>query len=121
MDAAQAIEQLLEVSDDVRAAVLFERGGQPLGSNLTEEEAKEVAALGDAMLAYAGALREGAAVTQLRAVADDGDVYLRQEGERAVVAVALPGALPGLVQHDLRAALDSLAKPRRRSKANASS
>ncbi len=67
------------------------------------------------MLAYAGALREGAAVQQLRAVAEDGDVYLRQEGERALVAVALPGALPGLVQHDLRTALDGLPRPRRRS------
>jgi predicted regulator of Ras-like GTPase activity (Roadblock/LC7/MglB family) len=119
MDAAQAVEQLLEVSDDVRAAVLFQRGGEVLASNLTDEEGKEVAAVADAMLAYAGALRQGAAVQQLRAVAEDGDVYIRREGERAVAAIALPGALPGLVQHDLRTALDGVSRTRRRSKVSA--
>jgi predicted regulator of Ras-like GTPase activity (Roadblock/LC7/MglB family) len=121
MDTAAALEQFLEVSEDVRAAVVFDRGGDPVASNLTDEEAAEVAAVADAMLAYADSLRANADILQLRAVTDEADVYVRRQGERAIVAVALPGALPGVVQHDLRTALDSLPKPRRRNGARAAS
>jgi hypothetical protein len=71
------------------------------------------------MLAYAGALRKGAKVKQLQAVTPDGDVYVVREGERAVVAIAAPGSLAGLVQHDLRTLLRSSARARRRATANA--
>jgi len=52
MDADAALAQLLQVSDDVRAAVIFERG-EALASNLPEDEAAEIAARAGAMLAYA--------------------------------------------------------------------
>jgi predicted regulator of Ras-like GTPase activity (Roadblock/LC7/MglB family) len=99
------LDELLRVSDEVRAAVIFERGGDPLASNLGDDDARELTALGDAMLAYAGTLRDAAEVRQIRAVTQDGEVYVTRRGERAVVAIAIPGALPGLVQHDLRTAL----------------
>ena len=117
MDAAEAIDRLLDVSDDVRAVVVFERGRRTIASNLSDDEAAEAAGLADAMLVYADAMRDSAAVQQLRAVTLGGDVYVRRDGDRAVLAVAAPGSMPGLVQHDLRTLLGSLT--RRRSKAHA--
>jgi predicted regulator of Ras-like GTPase activity (Roadblock/LC7/MglB family) len=114
MDANDALEELLRVSDEVRAAVVFERRGEIIASNLPDEEAQEVAHLGDAMLAYAATLREAAEVRQLEAVTTDGDVYVVRQGERAVIAIATPGSLAGLVQHDLRTLLSSLSRRRRR-------
>jgi predicted regulator of Ras-like GTPase activity (Roadblock/LC7/MglB family) len=119
MDANEALERLLRVSEDIRAAVVFERGGDPVAATLPDEDARELAALGDVMLAYAEALRDSAHVRQLEAVTPEGGVYLVTDGARAVVAVAAPGALVGLVQHDLRTLLSSLARPRRKAKANA--
>ena len=119
MDAAEALDRLLEVSDDVRAVVVFERGGEPIASNLGEDEAAETAALADAMLAYADTMRDSAAVQQVRAVTTGGDVYLRRDGDRAVLAIAAPGSMPGLVQHDLRTLLAGLPRRRTRSKARA--
>jgi predicted regulator of Ras-like GTPase activity (Roadblock/LC7/MglB family) len=119
MDAVEAIDRLLEVSDDVRTVVVFERGGEPIASNLSDGKAAEAAALADAMLAYADTMREGAAVQQLRAVTQGGDVYLRRDGDRAVLAVAAPESMPGLVQHDLRALLAVLQRRRTRRKAGA--
>ena len=118
MDANDALARLLDVSDEVHTVVVFERG-EPLASNLPDEDASEISTVADAMLAYAGALRKDVAVTQLKAVTPDGDVYVAREGERAVVAVATAGSLAGLVQHDLRTLLGSLRRPRRRATANA--
>lgn len=99
------LDELLRVSDEIRAAVIFERGGEPLASNLGEEDAQELAGLGDAMLAYAGTLRGATEVKQVRAVTPEGEVYVVRRGDRGVIAIAVPGGLRGLVQHDLRAVL----------------
>jgi predicted regulator of Ras-like GTPase activity (Roadblock/LC7/MglB family) len=119
MDADEALHHLLEVSDEVRAAVVIERGAAT-ASSLPEEEASEfVAGLGEAMLAYAGTLRRGVPVKQLEADTPHGDVYIVRQGDRAVVAVAAPGSLAGLVQHDLRTLLGSLSRRRRSAVAHA--
>jgi hypothetical protein len=130
MDANESLERLLQVSEDIRAAVVFERGTlRVLGSRaardasrtatMLDEDARELAELGDAMLAYADTLRDGPAVRQLEALTPDGGVYVVRNGERAVVAIAAPGSLVGLVQHDLRSLLSSFASPRRKAKASA--
>jgi hypothetical protein len=119
MDAHEALDRLLEVSDEVRAAVVFEPGGEQLASNLPEDEASEVAGLADSMLAYAETLRNDVAVKQLHAVTPDGDVYLARRGPRAVVAIAVAGSLAGLVQHDLRTLLGSVAAGKRKATVNA--
>jgi hypothetical protein len=118
MNADAALAQLLEVSDDVRAAVVFERG-EPLTSNLSEDETAEIAGLADAMLGYAGTLRKEADVKQLEAVTPDGDVYVLRQGERGVVAIAVTGSLAGVVQHDLRTLLSSLSTQSRKAVARA--
>jgi predicted regulator of Ras-like GTPase activity (Roadblock/LC7/MglB family) len=119
MNANEALERLLQVSEDIRAAVVFESGGEPIAATLLDEDARELAELGGAMLAYAETLRDGPAVRQLEALTPDGGVYVVRSGERAVVAIAAPGSLVGLVQHDLRTLLGSLARPRRKAKASA--
>jgi hypothetical protein len=119
MDAQEALDRLLVVSDEVRAAVVFEPGGDQLASNLPEDEASEIAGLADSMLAYGETLRTDVAVRQLQAVTPDGDVYLARRGPRAVVAIAVAGSLAGLVQHDLRTLLGSVAAGRRKATVNA--
>jgi predicted regulator of Ras-like GTPase activity (Roadblock/LC7/MglB family) len=118
MDANDALARLLEVSDEIRAAVVFERG-EPIASTLPDDEASRIAQLADTMLAYASTLRQQVAVTQLRAVTPEGDVYVLRRGEQGVVAVAMPESLAGLVQHDLRAVLTSLPRSRRKAVATA--
>lgn len=118
MDANAALAQLLEVSDDVRAAVVFERG-EPIASNLPEDEAAEIAGLAEAMLAYARTLRKGGAVKQLAAVTPEGDVYVLRQGGHGVVAIATAGSLAGVVQHDLRTLLSSLSARSRKAVARA--
>jgi predicted regulator of Ras-like GTPase activity (Roadblock/LC7/MglB family) len=111
MDPRDALNRLLEVSDEIRSAVVFERG-RPIASTLPDDEAAEIAQLADAMLAYASTLRTKVEVTQLNAVTPEGDVYVLRRGEQGVVAVATAASTAGLVQHDLRTVLKSL--PRRR-------
>lgn len=118
MDANDALERLLEVSEEISAAVVFERG-EPIASNLPDDEAADVAGLADAMLAYAAALRTKVAATQLHAVTPAGDVYVARQGERGVVAIAAAGSLAGLVQHDLRTLLGSLPRSRKKAVATA--
>jgi predicted regulator of Ras-like GTPase activity (Roadblock/LC7/MglB family) len=114
MDSDQALKEMLRVSDEVGAAVVFELGGVPTASDLPAEEASEIAEVADAMLAYATTLRHGADVRQLRAVTADGDVYVVRQDKRAVVAVASSGSSAGLVQHDLRMLLRRLARRKRK-------
>jgi hypothetical protein len=123
MDANDALARLTEVSDDVSAAVVFQRGGtlRVLGSTVPDEDAGELAALGDAMLAHAEALRRGSQVRQLEAKTPEGGVYVVRKDERAVVATAGRDALSGLVQHDLRTVLADLAKRSRTVKKSAAS
>jgi predicted regulator of Ras-like GTPase activity (Roadblock/LC7/MglB family) len=118
VDANDALERLLEVSEEIRAAVVFAQG-EPIASNLPEDQAADVARLADAMLAYAATLRAKVAVTQLHAVTPAGDVYVARRGDRGVVAIATAASLEGLVQHDLRTLLGSLPRSRRKAVATA--
>ena len=106
MDAERCGGAAAGVSDDIRAAVIFERG-EPSPSHLPEEEAAELAALGDAMLASAARFANDAAVRQLEAVTPEGGVYVAGTGERGGHRDRRAGSLVGLVQHDLRTLLSS--------------
>jgi hypothetical protein len=119
VDATDALDRLLRVSEDIRAAVVFERGGDTprvLGSTV-DEDARELADLGEALLRQAARLRDSAEARRLEAVTPDGSVYLVRDGERAVIATAAPGALVGLVQHDLQSLLAELSNPRAKARA----
>jgi predicted regulator of Ras-like GTPase activity (Roadblock/LC7/MglB family) len=119
MDPDGALAELLEVSDDIEAVVVFERGGEPVAATVSEEDAAELAALGDAMLAYAGTMRATREAVRVEGVTHQGGVFVVRDGERAVLAITSPGALVGLVQHDLRVLLRKLSRRRKRVKASA--
>lgn len=91
-----ALDYLHELSADVRAgAVLDAEGGRLAGPEaLAAPAAAAVAALGEA--------------TEGQGLARDGAVFAVRDGERAVVVVCGPRALPGLARHDLGLVLADL-------------
>jgi predicted regulator of Ras-like GTPase activity (Roadblock/LC7/MglB family) len=116
----QALQELLDVSEDVGGAVIFDPEGAPLAATVGEDEARSAAEIGSAMLAYADALRAEASVRRLEAVTSAGSVFVVREGDRAVVAATGPDPVAGLVYHDLRTVLRKV-RGRTREKANAAS
>jgi hypothetical protein len=116
----QALRELLDVSEDVVAAVLFDGEGEPLAASVGADEARSAAEIAVAMLAYADTLRTDAAARRLEAVTPDGSIFVVREGNRAILAATGPDPVPGLVLHDLHTVLRKTGG-RRRKKANASS
>ncbi len=120
MTGDQALRELLDVSEDIDGAVLFDPEGGPLAATVGEDEARTAAETAGAMLAYAGALRSEGSVRRLEAVTSAGSVFVLREGDRAVVAATGTDPVAGLVYHDLRTVLQKV-RGRAREKANASS
>jgi hypothetical protein len=114
----QALQELLDVSEDVVAAVIVS-GGEPAASTVDQAKAGAAADLAEAMLAYADTLRRDTPVQRLDAHTPEGSVFVVREGERTILAATGPDPVTGLVLHDLRTALRKSA-PRRRAKARAS-
>jgi predicted regulator of Ras-like GTPase activity (Roadblock/LC7/MglB family) len=110
VDAGQAIADLMEISSQVRAAVVMAPDG-------TVDAASDPAA-GDALARAAGGLLGSAAevratgdtsVTQLEAAAREGSVFVvRDGGGRVVAATTGPSPTVGLVFYDLKTCLRSL-------------
>ena len=114
MDAAAALERLREISSQVRAAVIFERGGKIVGSTLGDDDrAKRVAAEAEGLLDEAeGARGDGdgqAEFAQLEVALRDGSVFLVRDAERLIVATTPPEPTVGLVFYDLKSTLRELA------------
>ena len=111
MAGDQALQELLEVSEEVTAAVLFDRDGVVVATSGDDEEAAaEAAAIAAAMLSYADSLRAEPAVERVEAVTRQGSVFVLRDDDRAVVAITEPDPLQGLVYHDLRACLRKSAR-----------
>jgi len=112
MEAARALADLVEISPQIEAAIVFGDDEEPLGAvGVSDWWATAVARAGKALLAGAGQFRsEGGPVTQLHASLGDGDVFVvGQARSRAIVAVTAPGQPAGLVFYDLKRCLASLA------------
>jgi predicted regulator of Ras-like GTPase activity (Roadblock/LC7/MglB family) len=120
MSGGQALTELLDVSEDVVAAVILDGEGEPIAASVGDDEARSAAEIAAAMLAYAGALRSEATARRLVATTSQGSVFVVREGDRAIVATTGTDPVAGLVLHDLRAALKKTGR-RTREKANASS
>ena len=114
----QALAELLDVSEDVHAAVILDAEGRPKAATVGDSEAAKAAEIAAAMLAYGDALRTDASAARLEAVTADGTVFVLREGSNAIVAATGRDPVTGLVLHDLRT---TLRKVGRRTKANASS
>jgi predicted regulator of Ras-like GTPase activity (Roadblock/LC7/MglB family) len=112
VDAAAALDRLREISSQVRAAVIFERGGKVVGSTLGDEErAKQVAAEAEALLDDAERRRRAdgeAEFAQLDVAMRDGSVFVVRDGKRLIVATTAPEPTVGLVFYDLKSTLREL-------------
>jgi len=112
VDAAAALERLREISSQVRAAVIFERGGKIVGSTLGDDErAKQVAGEAEALLDDAEKRRSGAGgaeFAQLDVALRDGSVFVVRDGKRLIVATTAPEPTVGLVFYDLKSTLREL-------------
>lgn len=120
MPEAQPLSELLEVSDDLVAAVVFGRDGDVEASTLDDDAAREVSAVAGAMLAYADALRADPSVERVEAVTRGGGVFVVRDGDRAIAGITGPDPLPAIVRHDLREFLrKSAVTPREQARARA--
>jgi predicted regulator of Ras-like GTPase activity (Roadblock/LC7/MglB family) len=116
MDAAAALERLRDISSQVRAAVIFERGGQVVGSTLADEErAKRVAEEAEQLLAEAeqqrGPTGGGDEFAQLEVALQGGSVFVVRDGNRLIAATTPPEPTVGLVFYDLKSCLRELETP----------
>jgi len=125
VDAAAALERLHEISSQVHAAVIFERGGKVVGSTVGDEErAMQVAAEAEALLDDAEQRRLRAAgdaeFAQLDVSLRDGSVFVVRDDKRLIVATTAPEPTVGLVFYDLKSTLRELeTKPAPRKRAPA--
>jgi predicted regulator of Ras-like GTPase activity (Roadblock/LC7/MglB family) len=115
----QALAELLDVSEDVIAAVILDGDGRPKAATVGDAEAAKAAEIAAAMLAYGDALRTGVSAARLEAVTADGNVFALREGKAAIVAATGRGPVAGLVLHDLRMTLRNVGR-RTKAKADAS-
>jgi predicted regulator of Ras-like GTPase activity (Roadblock/LC7/MglB family) len=110
VDAGQAIADLMEISSQVRAAVVVAPDGTvDAASDAAAGEALAQAARG--LLDSAGEVRAtgDSSVTQLEAAAREGSVFVvRDGGGRVVAATTGPSPTVGLVFYDLKTCLRSL-------------
>ena len=113
MDAAAALERLQEISSQVRAAVIFERGGKVVGATLADDQrAKQVAEEAEALLADAEQRRDRAdEFAQLEVALQAGSVFIVRDGDRLIAATTPPEPTVGLVFYDLKSCLRELAAP----------
>jgi predicted regulator of Ras-like GTPase activity (Roadblock/LC7/MglB family) len=113
MDAAAALERLRDISSQVRAAVIFERGGKVVSSTLADaERAKRVAQEAEELLAAAEQRRDatddGGKFAQLEAAVQGGSVFVVRDGDRLIAATTPPEPTVGLVFYDLKSCLREL-------------
>jgi predicted regulator of Ras-like GTPase activity (Roadblock/LC7/MglB family) len=114
----QALAELTEISSQVHAAAIFERGGKLAASTLVGGRGEWLASAAKSLLDAAETLRGGgeAAVSQLQVATPQGSVFVVKDGERVIAAVTPPEPTAGLVFYDLKRSLQSVAeeKPKRR-------
>jgi predicted regulator of Ras-like GTPase activity (Roadblock/LC7/MglB family) len=113
MDAAAALERLREISSQIRAAVIFERGGKVVGSTIGDEQrAKDVAGEAEALLTEAERQRDAAdgpgEFAQLEVALQAGSVFVVRDGDRLIAATTQPEPTVGLVFYDLKSCLRDL-------------
>jgi predicted regulator of Ras-like GTPase activity (Roadblock/LC7/MglB family) len=116
MDAAAALERLREISSQVRAAVIFERGGKVVGSTFADDQrANDVAEEAEALLTEAEQRRdagdEAAEFAQLEVALQGGSVFVVRDGDRLIAATTQPEPTVGLVFYDLKSCLRDLETP----------
>lgn len=102
----EAPRRLVEISEDVRAAVLVDpAGGLVAASGADRPRARQMAGLAHELVAAADA---GGPVEQVEAQTGDGAVFVVRDAEYILACVARRLALPALVLYDMRQTLLAL-------------
>jgi hypothetical protein len=102
-----ALRYLLELSTDIRVALLIDKEGK-LVASAPEAPSKQSARRGEKLAREAIALASGGRPVEVDVSVEDGTVFVVREDEPALVCVAGPFALPGLILHDMRVVLGDL-------------
>jgi predicted regulator of Ras-like GTPase activity (Roadblock/LC7/MglB family) len=115
MDASAALDRLRDISSQVRAAVIFDRGGEIVGSTLSDDErTNHVAQEATHLLESAERRRQGDAgggFAQLEVALREGSVFVVRHDDRLIAAVTSPEPTVGLVFYDLKSCLRDLEEP----------
>ena len=123
---AQALADLTEISTQIETAVVFDREGTVLESNVDDERAGRLAGTALELLKAAEDARppDAEPLAQLDVALRDGSVFVVADEDRLISATTAPEPTVGLVFYDLKSCLRSLAeeskpKPRKRAAASA--
>jgi predicted regulator of Ras-like GTPase activity (Roadblock/LC7/MglB family) len=117
MEASAALDRLRDISSQVRTAVIFERGGEVVGSTIDDPaRGKRLAQEAEALLAEAEEHRNASAgsgeFVQLEVALQGGSVFIVRDGDRLIAATTAPEPTVGLVFYDLKSCLRELATPK---------
>jgi predicted regulator of Ras-like GTPase activity (Roadblock/LC7/MglB family) len=114
MDAEQALADLMEISSQIEAAVIFDESGKVAGATLADAaRAEDLARRADELLQRAASLRGGDAVpTQLEVATSEGSVFVARDAQARIVATTSPQPTVGLVFYDLKSALRQIEQAR---------
>jgi hypothetical protein len=110
MDTKQALDELMEISSQIQAAVIFD-GERVAGSTFADEGRAGEIARAAAKLVEAGLMRgdrEGKELVQIQATTRDGCVFVVRELGRSIAATTLRDPVPGLVFYDLKTCLRNI-------------
>jgi predicted regulator of Ras-like GTPase activity (Roadblock/LC7/MglB family) len=114
MDATAALARLRDISSQVRAAVVFERGAKVVGSTLPDaERSRTLAQEAEDLLSHAERRRpdtgEGTGeFAQLEVALQGGSVFVVRHDDRLIAATTAPEPTVGLVFYDLKSCLRDL-------------
>jgi predicted regulator of Ras-like GTPase activity (Roadblock/LC7/MglB family) len=111
-EPSAALTELLDISSQIEAAVLFDAKGKVVAATLRDDRAEWVASAARALLEQAVQMAEGD-ITQLEAVTADGSLFVVREGESMIAATTSSEPTAGLVFYDLKSCLrKAAAKPK---------
>lgn len=107
---AHALADLIEISAQIRAAVVFDREGEVLASTVDDERATRLSGSALELLRAAEQVRpeDAGELAQLDVTLRDGSVFLVADGERLIAATTAPEPTVGLVFYDLKSCLRGL-------------
>ena len=117
MDAAQALQELTELSSQITSAVVLDAEGTVLASAPENEAAgTRLADSARELVEAAAGLAAGTGdVTRVEVELDEGALFVVREGGHSVAATTGPRPTSGLVVYDLRTCAQSLASaPKKR-------
>lgn len=112
MDAQQALADLTEISSQILTAVVFDGKGKVTGSTFSDAgQAEALARSASELLAAAEDIKgeDGAELTQLEAVVEEGSVFVVRDGSNRIAATTGSEPTVGLVFYDLKSSLRNLA------------